>query len=169
MKISEINRSIKGVFKPPIRRYYLGKVRHGMPYFYPWDYLSTVLQVRWRRIGDKKEIKPRFRRTKYFEFTIAGYEVNVGYGWPVSICNIEMGWKDKYSTPRYEWGAGFHIYFFLWQFCIFWHAPIKDEDTYWEMVLWYLHYSNRELDRAQKTWPWRNMKEESTWNKDALL
>lgn len=159
MKIKKIITDIKGVFKLPIKRYYLGKIVYGCPYFYPWYFNQTILTIR-------KE-KPKFLRCNYFK--LFGYEIS--YGWPISYANYELGWKDKFGTPRFEWSPSFQIYFFKWQFCIWWNAPeIKDEDAYWEMILWYLHYSNKDIVKAENTWEWRDYNtNKSTWNKEYLI
>ena len=89
---------------------------------------------------------------------------------PFKIHNGHLGWKDKFDTPRFEWSPSFQIYFFNWQFCIHWTAPIEDQDTYWEMVLWYLKYSDKNITKAEQTWGWKNYNtKESTWNKNCLI
>jgi hypothetical protein len=158
MNIKEIKRDIKGVFKLPIRSYYFGKITHGCPYFSPWNFNSTILTIRKER--------PRFLRCKWFK--LFGYEIS--YGWPIMIVKYGLGWKDKYNSPRYEWSPSFQIWFFRWQFCIWWISPVKDGDRYWEMVLWYLKYSNKDIEKAKETWGWVDFTTgESTWNNDYLI
>lgn len=74
------------------------------------------------------------------------------------------------NSPRYEWQPSFQIYFFKWQFCIFWNAPDGDNDLYYEMILWYLKYSNKDVNKAKETWGWINYNtKESTWNDKYLV
>ena len=94
----------------------------------------------------------------------------------VAIVRVGLGWKDKYGTPRYEWSPQFHIFFFRWQFCIWWNAPklkgekFPDNDLYYEMVLWYLYYSNKDIDKARSSWEWIDSKtKESSWNDKYLI
>jgi hypothetical protein len=149
-------KDIKGVFKPPKKKYYIGKLNYGNPYFYPWNFNSTILII-------KKE-KPKYLRCNSFK--LFGY--NISYGSPIWITWYGLGWKDKYNSPRYEWSPSFQIYFFNWQFCIFWNAPNDNNDTYYEMVLWYLYYSDKNIVKAEKNWGWINMDGESTWDKNYL-
>lgn len=76
---------------------------------------------------------------------------------PIHIASWDIGWKDKYNTPRYE-RPGYFIIFFgrdyhkHWQFSMTVTAPdffcnndctIEDhDDNYWESMLWYLHYAD---------------------------
>lgn len=153
----ELNQ-VKNVFKLPKKRYYLGKLAFGTPYFYPWNYNRQILTIRKQR--------PQFLRCKYFK--LFGYEIS--YGWPISVTWYGLGWKDKYETPRYEWQPSFQIYFFKWQFCIFWNAPDDDNDLYYEMILWYLYYSKKDIKKAEETWNWiDNDTKKSTWNSDYLI
>ena len=46
MKLSELLKEIKGVFIPPKKSYYLGKLKHGTPYFYPMGFVSTIIYIR---------------------------------------------------------------------------------------------------------------------------
>ncbi len=158
MKVSEIKKQIKGVFKLPVKAYYFGKVYHGSPYFYPWRYNSTILTIRKER--------PQFSRCKYFK--LFGYEIS--YGWPVAFVSYELGWKDKYDSPRFEWDPCTQILFFGLQFCMWDIAPVKDCDCYWEMVLWYLKYSDSDIKKAEETWGWKDYTTKlSTWNKECLI
>lgn len=158
MKIKEIKANIKGVFKLPIKEYYLGKLYHGSPYMYPRHFNSTILTI-------KKEL-PKFNRCNHLK--LFGY--NIIYGWPISIVKYDLGWKDKFNSPRFEWCPSFQILFLKWQFCIWWISPDKDNDTYWEQVLWYLNYSGRDINKAIKTWGWVNYDTKlSTWNYNFLI
>jgi hypothetical protein len=154
MKIKQIIKDIKGVFKLPIREYYLGKIAHGSPYFDPWNFNKTILTIRKER--------PKFLRCKHFK--LFGYDIS--YGWPIKIVSYDLGWKDKFESPRFEWSPSFQIWFFKWQFCIWWVSPVKDNnDAYWEQVLWYLNYSDKDINKARNTWGWRDgTTKKSTWN-----
>ncbi|MCK9416613.1 hypothetical protein M0Q97_08160 [Candidatus Dojkabacteria bacterium] len=74
------------------------------------------------------------------------------------------------NSPRYEWQPSFQIYFFKWQFCIFWDSPDGDNDNYYEMILWYLEYSKKDIKKAEETWDWVDSDtKKSTWNNDYLI
>lgn len=160
MKIKEIKKEIKGVFKPPIKSYYIGKIVYGTPYFYPWNFNQTILTIRKER--------PKFLRCNYFK--LFGYEIS--YGWPIMIANYGLGWKWKFDSIRFEWEPSFQIYFFKWQFCIHWVAPETKRygDDYWEMILWYLKKCNKDIEQAEGTWGWVDYDTKlSTWNKNYLI
>lgn len=91
---------------------------------------------------------------------------------PYNKLFIKRGGKGVWcgNSPRYEWSPAFKIYFFGLQFCIFYVAPqIEGEercqDLYWEMILWYLHYCDKDIKKAQESWGWVNYDtKQSTWN-----
>ena len=154
----ELFRKIKGVFKPPVKSYYFGKILHGTPYYYPWNFNRTILTIRKER--------PKFLRCNHFK--LFGWEIS--YGWPVYITWYGLGWKDKYGSPREEWVPSFQIYFFQWQFCIHWNAPDMDNDDYYERIIWYVHYSDCDLKKAEETWPWSDYKSGvSSWDRGYLI
>ena len=87
----------------------------------------------------------------------------------ISICSLK--WKDKYSTPRHEENPFiviglFNKYFFNWTWKLPPHINTHwiDNDDYWEQVLWYLYYSNKNIKNAKETWPWTGEDNKSTWN-----
>jgi hypothetical protein len=158
MKIKEIKKEIKGVFKLPKKVYYFGKVSLGAPYMYPSNYCGSIINI--------KSHNPRFNRLKNFK--IGSYYIF--YGFPITISKVSLGWKDKFNSPRYEWSPQYHIFMFGLQFAIFWNAPDGDNDTYYEMILHYLEYSNKDIKKAKETWSWVNGDtKQSTWNNKYLI
>jgi hypothetical protein len=124
MKTKELLKEIKGVFKPPIKRYYFGIAKQGAPYFVP------------RRF----------------------------------ITNVELGWKDKYHVPAFEWVPQVHIKLLGLQFCIWWNAPDRNNDLYYEMIIWWLNYCDKDIKRAKETWDWIDgQTHKSTWNDNYLI
>ena len=89
----------------------------------------------------------------------------------IHIMSEDVGWKDKYGTPRYEWPPYIWIYLFGISMVIYWELPEHQrgkEDDYWEQALWYLYYNIGhvgDIEYAKKTWPWANMEtNETTWS-----
>ncbi len=189
MSIKELKRAIKGVFKPPSKRYYLGKLHYGTPYFWPRNFNSNIISIRKLQLKSQEEIEkytktypyirevqkfknlPMVRRSKDWIFRIFQNYYWMEIGWPIYIYWHELGWKDKFNSPRHEWNPAFYIFFFHWQFTIHWTAPEEyNNDGYWEQILWYLYYSDKDIEKAEKTWPWGNINEGmSTWNKNYLI
>jgi len=184
MKTKELLRGIKGIFKSPKKKYYLRKAQ-GYPYFFPTCFVPSIFKIRKLIRKTEEQTKeylkkypylkqsnntkynnyPMVNRSKSWIKTIFGNDYLIVIGCPFCIDNIELGWKDKYSSPRYEWSPSFHIYFFWWQFSIFLNSPDGDNDQYYEQILWYLQYSDKDIIKAKETWPWQNFKtKKSTWN-----
>jgi len=156
-------------FEPPKKQYYLGRVRHGTPHFYPWNYVPSFIEIAWTRNCDIKRFKQYSRAWKKVKFKLFDIVWYLAIGSPVHISNISLGWKDKYGSPRLEWVPQFHIYFFLWQFSIFWCSQDGNDDKYYEMLLWYEKYCDSDLKKAEDTWGWIDYKTKlSTWNKEYI-
>ena len=146
-----------------------------------YKYLQCPFRTWWK--AKKYFKKPKFKfyfgpmwkykgkaKTKFCEYD--DYEYKGGYWpaasteflkwntpkwFPIHIVSWDIGWKDKYNTPRYE-NPGYFIIFFgrdyrkHWQFSMTVTAPdffcnndctIEDnDDNYWESMLWYLHYAD---------------------------
>lgn len=176
-------------FIPPTKKYYLGKLKHGTPYMWPIGFNSTIFSFRKLKKNTEEEIdkicegRPQFRkshkyknlpmvrRSKDWIIKLFGEDYWIQVGRPWAIHRNELGWKDKWDTPRFECSPSFMIFFFKWQFCIWWVAPksAKYEDNYWEMYLWWKYYSNEDLEKAESTWGWINSTtKKSTWNKNFI-
>lgn len=183
MKLKELLKEINGVFVPPVKRYYFGKLQFGCPYFYPINYLSTVIRVRKlipRTEESRKEYMNRYpyhknkleaifsnvpmvQRNKHW--LIKNYYIEVGY--PIMFKRTELSYKWKFDSIRYEWSPCVQFLFFGLQFCIWWNAPDNDNDRYYEQILWYIH-SGKNILKAEKTWGWCDMNGVSTWNNKYL-
>ena len=99
----------------------------------------------------------------------------------------DIGWKDKYETPRYEEPP--HIWIHLFGLNLFWYwnlpknllyDPKKDYiDDYWEQALWYLYYYNTysqglldkpNIEKTKENWPWQDCEtKKSSWNDKFLV
>ena len=190
MKLKQLLKEIKGVFKPPVKQYYLGKIIYGTPYFDPINFNSSIISIRKLKVRNDEEIKeylkekpwlnkgiefkflnlPMIRRTKDWIIKVFNQYYFIQIGYPFSIKQIELGWKWKYDSIRFEWIPSFQIYVFKWQFCIFWKAPDGDDDLYYEMILHYLKEANKDVKLAENTWGWQDGTTKiSTWNKDYLI
>lgn len=185
MNIKTIKQNIKNVFKLPIKKYYLGKLKYGTPYFYPINFSSSIIKIKQITKKSDEEINkltdsgktiksniynlPMVLRSKFWIIKLFGKYYWIEIGSPIKICKYDLGWKDKFDSPRFEWSPSFQIYFFNWQFCIWWTSPDKNDDLYYEMILWYLFYANKDIKLAKDTWGWVNYyTKESTWNDNYL-
>ena len=180
---------IPRTFVKPKKRYYLGLIKYGAPHFSPSNFIPTIFNIRQLKLRTDLEAQeyadkypyaqklqskfknlPLVRRNKEFIFKLFNKWFFLTIGFPFAIRKVRLGWKDKYETPRYEWSPMFHVYFFFWQFCIFWESPNKDSDLYYEMLLWYKNYCSSDIDKARTTWPWKDADtKRSTWNEDFII
>ena len=188
MKIKKFLKKTKGVFVPPKKNYYIGKLAYGTPYFYPINFSSSILKIRKLKLRDDEEYLercrkqpwnkesnrftnvPMARRSKDWIFKMFGSYFWLELGWPIMVHEVELGWKWKFDSIRFEWVPSFQVYFFNWQFVITWHAPDDDDDLYYEQALWYLKGADKNIEKARETWGWTNYDtKESTWNDNYIV
>lgn len=184
-------KEIKGVFVQPRKKYYLGKLMHGAPYFYPLGFVSSIIMLRKLKLKTPEQIAeykkqypyagiknnnymfsnmPIVHRAKEWTFKLWGNWYWMQIGWPISIYKNNLGWKWKYDSVRFEWCPAFYIFFFNWQFCMWWTAPFGSNDTYYEMILHWKHNAKKDLVKAENTWGWVDFKtKQSTWDKNYLI
>lgn len=133
------------------------------------------------------KLKGVFKPLKlYFKFTIdkwAPYPVLwVSKPSYIQIMFEDVGWKDKYDTPRFEHHSYIWIHIYKWNFVWYWDLPLHEQsylDEYWEQALWYLHYYNTysqglldkpNIEKAKESWPWQDYEtKKSTWNNKFLI
>ena len=195
MKTKELIKEIKDVFKPPEKKYYFGKIRYYTPYFYPINFNPRIIKIRKLKLKSKERLEeyslrfphlkntpngmfeniPMVRRAKDYIKKIFGNYYFIEIGYPLAIRNVQLGWKWKYDSIRYEWFPMFQIWMFKWQFVISWRAPLlegdkyPDDDKYYEQILHYIHKAGKDINKAEETWGWQTMEGISTWNKNYLL
>lgn len=173
-------------FKKLIKKWYFGKIKYGTPYMHPINFHPTIFSIRklerkseedyqkaikerpWLKEKNKYQNLPIVRRNKDKIFTLFGNEYFISWGYPISYKEVDLGWKEKYDTPRLEWQPSKQLYFFKWQICLFYKAP-SEEDNYWEMFLWWRYFADKDLKKAESTWGWVNSEtKKSTWNKNNI-
>jgi len=111
MKI--INDIENSPFKPLVRKYYFGKIAHGTPYFYPWGFCKSIINIRKLHLRSEedyqKEIegrpwliekarfsnKPMVLRCKNWTIKLFGNYYWIELGWPIKVKTNGLGWKDK--------------------------------------------------------------------------
>tara|TARA_R110000782_G_scaffold260726_3_gene352060 strand:- start:614 stop:1168 length:555 start_codon:yes stop_codon:yes gene_type:complete len=172
-------------FKKLKRAFYLGKIKYGTPYFFPRNFnknILTVIKLELVPEERKEELDLRYPHLKHVNMfknlpTVRRgknkivkifnkyYFLEIGYPW--AIKSNTLGWKEKYRMPRFEWSPAFYIFFFHWQFCIWWKTPVENEDNFWEMFLWWKYFCDEDIIKAEKTWGWQS-NGVSTWDKNCL-
>lgn len=69
---------------------------------------------------------------------------------PYTYMNKRLLWKDKFETPRIELIPRYMLTW-LW----FTIEIVQGDDDDWEWYLWVMEYSNNDLQKAIKTYPWK--------------
>jgi hypothetical protein len=144
-------------------------------FYKDWIFINifNIISINWENRKDMKAIKEVFIPLKrYFKFTrrYAPFMFANHYGKLFSIIIRDVQWKDKNNTPRHEENpfisiALFNKFFFNWS----WGLPKEieehwiDNDDYWEQGLWWLYYSDKNINKAKETWPWTGEDNKSTW------
>lgn len=98
----------------------------------------------------------------------------------IHIMSVDVGWKDKFDSPRYEYPPVIWIY--LFGLNLIWYWNIKEDgytDDYWEQALWYLYYYKNisygrldapDIKKAKESWPWEDIRtKQSSWNDKYLI
>jgi hypothetical protein len=173
----------KSPFKQPNKNTYLGKIRYGVPYFYPSGFNPNIITIKKLELTPKEDLDNMrndfIRRAKRFKnqpkskggfektFKLFGNYYWINIGSPIKIKSTELGWKDKFNSPRFEFEPTFNIFFFFWQYRI--SYGVDNADKYWEMYLWWKYYSDEDIVKAEKTWQWFDSEtKKSTWDKNML-
>ena len=149
--------------------------------FRKWIYLSIRNPFK-----TMKKLKGVFKPLNcYFKFTKNKY-VPYPVLWVsepayIHIMSSDVGWKDKYDSPRFEYPPYIWIHIYKWNFVFYWDLPLHDQkyiDEYWEQALWYLYYTNTvsqglinkpNIEKAEESWPWLDRHGNSTWNNKFLI
>lgn len=97
----------------------------------------------------------------------------------ITIRSCDVGWKDKWDTPRYENPPYIWIHLFGFNLIWYWKLDSQETDDYWEQALWYLYYYNTYsqglldspyIKNAIESWPWQDFNtKQSTWNNKFLI
>ena len=151
-----------------------------------WIYLDLGKYLYISITNPKKtlnKIKNIFKPLKcYFKFKIDKYAPYPVF-WVskpsfIHIISHDVGWKDKYDTPRFEVVPYVWIHIYKFNFVWYWDLNFEGHsEDYWEQALWYLYYFDNtsygcdspNIEKAKESWPWENpFTNVSTWNNEFL-
>lgn len=143
-----------------------GKKKRKGDFYISWSSLWYLFEIEWfTPFKTYRKIRTAFKPCKWHWFVgktdnchlppwrrEATARILGVYGW-------DLGWKDKYDTPRYENPPFLHIILFRrWSIglTLHFHGPdFITEDDYWEQALWYAEYSGCDIVKAVETYPYR--------------
>lgn len=143
-------------------------------FYKDWIFINlfNLISFNWNRRKVLKSIEGVFIK-RYFRFTknYAPFMFCVHRGKLLSITIQDVEWKDKWDTPRHEENplisiGIFNKFFFNWEWRLSKELESRnfDNEDYWEQILWYLYYSDKDINKAKETWPWVGEDNKSTWN-----
>ena len=146
-------------FKPFKVKLYAGKIRIGVPYFYPRKWVKGTPKLINEAILRHIEREERFnksnpdsaRKIKPFEELYNEYK---NYSFPVplkvgfSYCGL--GWKTKWTNTdfRYEWGPVLSFVFFGYQIALL--VGHKHISHYWEAWLYYEYATDKTKSKRER-------------------
>jgi hypothetical protein len=176
MKVLKVfENKLRGVFKnykkyehpnfvKPKITFYFGLAQNGTPYFYPRNWVSTVIKISSTKPfadGNVRRFKQYSRAWKTFRFAFLNRWWCIQIGTPIVLERLELGWKEKYGTPRFEWSPSIQLYFFMFEFSMF----LKIEERYWEQLLWVKYFCDGDVNKGRESWKWVDWEtKQSTWN-----
>jgi hypothetical protein len=146
-------------FKKPKKEVYFGKVKNGTPYFYPINYVGSVINISWAK-APVKGFKKFSRAWKTWRFEMLGRVFCIQIGTPIIFHKNELGWKEKFDTPRFEYSPAIQLFFFGLELSLF----FEETDKYWEQLLWTLKWHDGDVQKAKETWMWRDRHGNSSWD-----
>ena len=149
-----------------------------------WDFRNLVYLCISNPFKTMKKLKGIFKPLKcYFKWSTNNWYPMIWCSKPayVHIMSVDVGWKDKYDSPRYEYSPAIWIHIFKFNLIWYWDLPLHEHkyiNDYWEQALWYLYYTNTisqglldkpNIKKAKESWPWQDMHGNSTWNNKFLI
>ena len=146
-------------FKPFHVRFYAGKIKIGVPYFYPRKWVKATPELRRKAALDKIKSEERYnksnpnyaRKIKSFDEL---YEEYKNYTFPIplkvgfSYCGL--GYKTKWTSTdfRYEWGPVLSFVFFGYQIALM--VGQKNVSHYWESWLYYEYATDKTKSKRER-------------------
>lgn len=105
--------------------------------------------------------RPKISFHLFFKFQNSPYVNDNNVGKILDIEFHDVGWKDKWSSPRHEtdpyiWVCFFKTFGFFIRFNIYYYNEYGEKENgnmhYWEYVLYWLYYKNKKSLRCYSNW-----------------
>ena len=138
------------VFNSPFKRpklcWYFGKIAIGVPYFFPRKWIKFTYEDALKKATEDSNNERLIHFGKDPLELVSSYlNYSKAVSKKVGFDFVDLGWKTKYDSYRFEFSPIWSFVFFGYQIAITFIAPNKDH--YWEIFLpWLL-----ETDKT-KTW-----------------
>jgi hypothetical protein len=146
-------------FKPFRVRFYAGKIRVGLPYFYPRKWVKGTPKLINEAILRHVEREERFNKSnpdsaRKIKSSEELYEEYKNHSFPVplkvgfSYCGL--GWKTKWTSTdfRHEWNPVLSFVFFGYQIALTVSSPYHSH--YWEPWLYYEYATDKTKSKRER-------------------
>jgi hypothetical protein len=168
----------KSPFIQPKKTARFGRIPYGEPYRAKWFNRYIISFKFLKAKPNTKTDKVYYKnlpmvKSWYKIFKFLGKYFFISFGIPIHINKVDLSWKDKFGTPRFEHPPYLEIYFFKWRYRVDYNVDVytksglDDSDRYWEMYLWWKYYSDENLEKARETWSWYN-NGKTTWKQSYI-
>ena len=137
-------------FKPPIPKFYFGKITIGVPWFLPRNWVNLTekeieekSQKKYNELREELKIKVTLEHYRQqYKGSQKAIPKLIGFDF------VELGWKTKWTDTdyRFEWSPLISFVFFKWQIAVVFLAP--EPSHYWESWLYYEF--NTDKSKSQK-------------------
>lgn len=138
-------------FIRPKLKLYIGKVKHGTPYFLPRNWVKFTREDALRKATEDTE---NVRHINYGLNPIDLVDSYMGYTKAVpkkiGFDFVNLGWKTKWEDDdfRFEWSPIWSFVFFRWQICLFFVVPHMS--NYWASWLYYELKTDKSLSPRER-------------------
>ena len=162
-------------FKPPIPRFYFGKITIGVPWFLPrkWrDLTEKEIEIEAKESYNKLEEEFKTKVTlEHFKKCYRGSKTSVPK--KIGFDFVSLGWKTKWTDTdyRFEYSPLISFVFFKWQIAVIFSAP--EPHHYWASWLYYEHDTDKSkskrkrIEQCQKEFP-QNWTQYKNGNKETI-
>ena len=140
-------KALNSPFKPFKVKLYVGKIRVGVPYFYPRKWVKFGEEDIKRAMADYRskkgliQVSDKQLYDMYRNYTKA-VDLKVGF----SYCSL--GWKTKYDSYRHEWNPVLSFVFFGYQIALTFYSTY--DCHYWEPWLYYEYETDRTKSKRER-------------------
>lgn len=135
-------------FKPIKPVFYIGKIKRGVPYFYPRRWVKMTEEDILKKFEEKNHISNKYRTIESFREYYKNYKKAIPKRIGFDI--VELGWKTKWDDTdyRFEYSPIWSFVFWKWQITITWVAPTLDH--YWVSWLYYHYNTDKKLSKKER-------------------
>lgn len=133
-------------FKPLKLVFYAGKIKKGVPHFYPRRWVKFNKGDIEKAINEAMN-NERLIKKSYDEWVKQYTNYTKPIPKKIGFDFVDIGWKTKFGDYRFEFAPIWSFVFSKWQFTVSFIAP--HQDHYWECFLYY-HFETDKLDSAEE-------------------